>query len=70
MRHLGEDIRAAKGIFEFTHGEQEANKEVNVKVWMDNATRVVGELRVNTFQEALELIKSIPILSLEDDSRI
>lgn len=60
MKHPGEDIRIARMIFQLTHGEQEAWKEVNVKRWMDNAKAITKEMRVETFEEALKQLESIP----------
>lgn len=60
MKHPGEDIRVARMIFQLTHGEQEAWKEVNVKRWMNNAKAIAKEMRVATFEEALTQLQSIP----------
>lgn len=60
MRNLGQDIHAARHIFEFVYGEQETWKEVNVKRWMAEADKVVKELRVKDYFEALNLLMKIP----------
>lgn len=50
QQRLGEDIRAAKAIFEHRFGEQ---TYVCVKMWMEFANEVIIHLKVNSYQEAL-----------------
>jgi len=50
QQRLGEDIRAAKAIFEHTFGEQTF---IDVNMWMDFAKESVIHLKVNSFQEVL-----------------
>ena len=49
-QQLGEDIRAAKAIFEHRFGEQTF---ISVKMWMEFANEVIIHLKVNSYQEAL-----------------
>lgn len=50
QQQLGEDIRAAKAIFEHRFGEQTF---IDVNMWLDFAKEVIIHLKVNSYQEAL-----------------
>lgn len=54
LNHPGEDIRAAKAIYEHKHGYV---TETNVKEWLLYANEVKEHLNVNTLQEAAEKLE-------------
>lgn len=56
----GEDIKAAREIYAILYGEDEVWKEVNVRVWMKEARKLMGELRLNTLQETAKELRQIP----------
>lgn len=51
MIHPGEDIRAAKALFEDAFGEQ---NWTDVNLWLEFAKEVCEYLNVKTYQEAVE----------------
>lgn len=61
MRSPGEDIRAARNIYACLYGENAVWSEVNVNLWMREATKIMNQLRLTTFQETLEYVQQIPI---------
>jgi hypothetical protein len=61
MKSPGEDIRAARNIYACIYGEESVWTEVNVNLWMREATIVMNQLRLKTLQETLEQVRQIPI---------
>lgn len=53
QQQLGEDIRAAKMIFEHRFGEQTF---INVNTWMEFAKEVQERLKAKSFQEVLNFL--------------
>lgn len=53
-QRMGEDIRAAKSIYESVHGFV---TETNVKAWLEYANESKLYFKVNSYEEVLNILK-------------
>ncbi len=53
-QRMGEDIRSAKAIYESRYGFV---TETNVKAWLEYANEVKEHLKVESYEEALNILE-------------